>query len=129
MALIPVVFIVMWLFSGMAVDLQTKPLMRTLGYLTSANWSMSMAASSSKLFEVEDRALSLQGLPPATATTGQQAPAPRDARWTFGFGNWMVGAISLIVLSAAALAAADQVLARKEPFTRRRPRLRLRAPW
>ena len=121
MALIPVVFIVMWLFSGMAVDLQSKPVMRILGYTTSANWSMSMAASSSSLYHIEDDALSLQSPPPVVAT-GQPA-IPRDARWNPGMGNWMVGTIALIVLAAAALAAADWVLARKEPFARRSRRL------
>jgi ABC transport system ATP-binding/permease protein len=123
MALIPVVFIVMWLFSGMAVDLQSKPLLRTLGYATSANWAMSMASSSTSLFSVEDRALALQGLPSAAAAGGQM-PAPRDARWNHGLGNWLVGALALIALSAGSIAAADLALARKEPFARRRPWLR-----
>lgn len=122
MALIPVVFIVMWLFSGMAVDLQSRPVMRALGYATSANWSMSMASSSSDIYKVEDQALSLQGLLPGGAAVGEQKPAPRDARWETGLVNWTVGAVALVLLSAALLAAADWALGRKEAFTRGRKR-------
>jgi ABC-type transport system involved in multi-copper enzyme maturation permease subunit len=119
MALIPVVFIVMWLFSGMAVDLQSKPVMRILGYATSANWSMSLAASSTHLYEIEARAAALQQLPSAPA--GEPAAAP-DARWEPGFKNWLIGAFALALLASASLAAANRVLARKEPFARRRSR-------
>ena len=63
--------------------------MLTLGYLTSANWSMSMAASSADLYAVEDQALSYQPAVPATANV---KPVPR-ARWQHGIGNWLVGAL------------------------------------
>jgi ABC transport system ATP-binding/permease protein len=119
MALVPVVFIVMWLFSGMAVDLQSRPAMRVLGYATSANWSMSMAASSSNLYRIEDRALASFAAASGTASEGEAA-VPRDARWNPGIGNWMLGAFSLVLLTVATLAVADRSLARKEPFARRR---------
>ena len=117
MALIPVIFLVEWLFSGMAVNLQTKPVMLTLGYLTSANWSMSMAASSADLYAVEDQALRFQPAPPANASG---KPAPRDQRWRHSIGNWLVCAIALMALTAIALWAATVALARKEPFRQRK---------
>lgn len=46
MALVPVVFVVMWLFSGAALDLQGKPVMRDVAKLTAANWGMAASASS-----------------------------------------------------------------------------------
>lgn len=46
MALVPVVFVVQWLFSGGALDLQAKPVMRDVAKLTAANWGMAAAASS-----------------------------------------------------------------------------------
>ncbi len=120
MALVPVVFIVMWLFSGMAVDLQSRPLMQALGYATSANWSMSMSSSSSDIFSVEEKALGLEGQSAGGGAVDRPEPAPRDARWEPGVVNWTIGAVALILLSAGSLVAADRALARKEPFTRRR---------
>jgi ABC-type multidrug transport system ATPase subunit len=118
MALVPVVFIVMWLFSGQAVDLQERPAMRTLGYLTSANWSMSLAASSSSLGAIEDEALAAQNAALPAAPGAVLAEVDHDARWEHSGRQWLLGVAALVFLSAACFFAANWMLARKEPFVR-----------
>jgi ABC-type multidrug transport system ATPase subunit len=52
MALIPVVFVVQWLFSGAALDLQAKPVLREVAMTASANWGTAAAASTVNEFEL-----------------------------------------------------------------------------
>jgi len=118
MALVPVVFIVMWLFSGQAVDLQQRPAMRTLGYLTSANWSMSLAASSSGLCAIEDEAIAAQSAALPAAPGAEPAELVHDARWEHSGRQWLLGVAALVFLSGACFFGANWMLSRKEPFVR-----------
>jgi ABC-type multidrug transport system ATPase subunit len=117
MALVPVVFIVMWLFSGQAVDLQERPAMKVVGYATSANWSMSLAAGSTSLADIEDQAVAAanSALPPGTP--GETVD--HDPRWEHDERQWALGVLALLVLTGLCLAGAERMLARKEPFLRR----------
>ncbi|HZK58962.1 MAG TPA: ATP-binding cassette domain-containing protein, partial [Cryobacterium sp.] len=119
MALVPVVFIIMWLFSGQAVDLQEKPAMRTLGYLVSANWSMSLAASSCDLCGIEDEVFEAPAAADLAPPGAAAKPVEHDARWEHGRGAWFLSVVALLVLTALGLIGADRMLARKEPFVRR----------
>ena len=117
MALVPVVFIVMWLFSGQAVDLQDRAAMRVIGYATTANWSMSLAAGSTSLAEIEDEAVAAanSALPPGTP--GETVD--HDPRWQHDGRQWLLGVLALTALTAVCFVGADRMLARKEPFLRR----------
>jgi hypothetical protein len=99
MALVPVVFIVEWLFSGMAIPLKA-PLMRAIGYLTGANWGASAAASSAHL--------------------GRLAGYAWDERWTSGVGAWSIDVSMLVGLTLVALLAAGKGLSFKEPVPKRK---------
>ena len=91
--------------------------MRTLGYLTSANWSMSLSAASTGLCDIEDRAVAAANasLPPGAATQ----EVDHDPRWEHQGRQWLLGVIALAGLTAVCFFAADRMLARKEPFLRR----------
>jgi hypothetical protein len=117
MALVPVVFIVMWLFSGQAVDLQERPAMKVVGYATSANWSMSLAADSTSLADIENQAVAAanSSLPPGTPSE----TVDHDPRWEHDGRQWGIGVLALVVLTALCLVGAERMLARKEPFLRR----------
>ena len=103
MALIPVIFIVLWLFSGAVSDLSSKPGLQQAAYLSPSSWGMAAAASTADLHEIE--------------SCGGQPPAPEvcDSRWRNGAGNWIVDVAALLVLGAGFVLAADWALARKEP--------------
>jgi ABC-type multidrug transport system ATPase subunit len=152
MALIPVVFVVQWLFSGAALDLQSKPVLREVAMVTSANWGMAASASTVNEYELsqscsylDDKPLGGTGSDTATdeygnpvvdpygGTTGGMSPQDQgkeearrealpvcDARWKSGVVPWSVSVFALLVLIAAPIAAADRLLARKEPLDAQR---------
>jgi hypothetical protein len=146
MALVPVVFVVQWLFSGAALDLQAKPVMREVAMITSANWGTAAAAST-----VGEHQLSKScshsgagsgdtgsgyggedpygdpyggyGGGPSTSSRGAEVEQARldslptcDGRWQSGAFHWLPSILALLVLSAAPIAGADRLLARKEPL-------------
>jgi ABC-type multidrug transport system ATPase subunit len=117
MALIAVVFIFSWLFSGASVDLQTKPVIRELSYLTSANWGFAAAASSVNLRELDPNSCEPPPSAPSEGSRSISSPAPAcDARWRHDVLQWSSNVAFLIVLTLVHLAVAMQALSRKDPI-------------
>jgi ABC transport system ATP-binding/permease protein len=119
MALIAVLFVGEWLFSGAAVDLQGKPPLQAIGYLTSANWGFAAAASGSGLYQLEQRCQ-----PGEAPLPGQPGPLPGptcDKRWEAGpvrpAGNLLAAGVLVAGTAAATLA----VLRRKDAQAGPRP--------
>lgn len=110
LALVPVIFIVQWLLSGMTIDLEQRPGLKHASYVASANWALAGAAASGDLLSLE-----------APLVVGSESPAPpapdraRDARWEHRTSNWVLSAAALGLLSGASVGAASLALARKEP--------------
>ena len=147
MALIPVVFVVQWLFSGAALDLQSKPVLRQVAMVTSANWGMAAAASSANEYELSQSCSYLDDKPIGafdSSTSGydpnvqpgiggnssaqedgkeqarREALPACDGRWRSGVLPWATSIFALLILIAAPIALADRLLARKEPLEAQR---------
>jgi hypothetical protein len=119
MALIAVVFILQWLFSGAAVNLQSKPVVQQAAYLAASNWGVAAAGSSVDLKRLEDNACTrTAGGPsgPSGSAVGVQGAPPCDARWQHSFGTWATSILGLLILTAGELALAMAALARKDPI-------------
>ena len=111
MALVALVFIVQWLFSGATVDLQNKPGMRELSYLSAANWGLGAAGSTAGLRDL-DRLSCGRGATPVAAGV---AKLPCDARWRSDLLHWSTSVVWLLMLMVAALGFAVWALSRKDP--------------
>lgn len=127
MALIPVVFVVSWLFSGIALGLGGKPVLSQAAYLAPANWGVSAAASTADLPSLENNVCGTAPTPSASASaTTSSGPAAGsggcDVRWKRGTAIWLGDLISLAVLGGAFFLGADWALARKEPLEEERAR-------
>lgn len=147
MALIPVVFVVQWLFSGAALDLQSKPVLREVAMVTSANWGMAAAASTVNEYQLSQSCSYLDDKPiggsdsssstydpygssdPSGTSSAQEQGKEEarrealpvcDGRWKSGVVPWTISIIALLLLIAAPIAAADRLLARKEPLDAQR---------
>jgi ABC-type multidrug transport system ATPase subunit/pSer/pThr/pTyr-binding forkhead associated (FHA) protein len=120
MALVPVVFVVCWLFSGVAIDLQSKPVMQAIAYVVPSNWGTAAAASTVDLPSLDacgDATFAQSG----TGTAGEAAgAAPCDARWHRSLTIWLTDVLALGVLAVAAAVGADAALARREPLESQR---------
>lgn len=116
MALIAVVFVGEWLFSGAAVPLQDKPPLQAIGYVTSANWGMAAAASGAGLYGLEQRCE--RGQPAPTLST--EPPPVCDARWRQGNVGMATNLLALVVLIGCSGWATFALLRRKEGHGRRR---------
>jgi ABC transport system ATP-binding/permease protein len=116
MALIAVIFVGEWLFSGAAVDLQNKPPLQAIGYLTSANWGMAAAASGTDLYRLEQRCI-----PGVAPIQGAPGGAPScDARWRHGAASLTFDILALVALISVSAAATRAVL-RRQDLSRRAP--------
>lgn len=110
LAMIPVVFVVLWLFSGTVSDLTEQPLMNQIAYLSPSNWGVAAAAST----------IDLPAIDGCTSTTdlaaGAAAASPPvcDARWGHSLVQWLANLVALAALGAAGYVATDWALARKE---------------
>ncbi len=140
MAVIPVIFVVMWLFSGAALDLQSKPVLREIAMLSSSNWGMAASAStvdehqlSHSCSYLDGRSLSdtssdsgdSTGSTPQSEATEQarrDALPVCDARWRSSIPIWLLSIIALLVLTAVSIYGADRLLARSEPLEAQRRR-------
>ncbi len=116
MALVPVLFVLLWLFSGSVSDLAGKPVLSQIAYLSPSNWAMAATAGTVDLYGLEH----CDEAPPAPdPATGAEAPASGrsicDARWRPSAGSWFAAVAALLALGAASLLVADWALARKEP--------------
>lgn len=122
MALIAVLFVGEWLFSGAAVDLQGKAPLQAVGYVTSANWGLAAASSGSDLYRLERRCLPGQTPPP-----GIVGPAPPcDRRWRPDVRWLAIDLLAVAALIGATAAATLAVLRRKDVGGRRSGR---RSKW
>lgn len=114
MALVPVLFVLLWLFSGSVSDLAGKPVLSQIAYLSPSNWAMAASAGTVDLYGLEH----CDESPPSDPATGETAESPRaicDARWRPNPASWLAAIVALLVLGGAALLVADWGLARKEP--------------
>jgi len=112
MALVPVIFVVFWLFSGVAASLADKPILHEVAYLAPPNWGLAAAASSANLRSLEGCDV-VQS--PRRPTSGGPARVC-DARWQTGPLTWALDMAALMLLGGAAYVIADWALARKEPL-------------
>ncbi len=123
MSLIAVIFIVQWMFSGVAVDLQTKPALQPIAYTMSANWGMAAAGSTADLYRIigpgceEPERVPESPTPAKTSTTKSTTGAPPscDARWAHSFGTWFTSVLAMILLTTLLLWGTGMALERKEP--------------
>lgn len=109
LALIPVVFIVFWLFSGTVPDLAQRPVLNELGYAVPSNWGMAAGASTTDLLTAE-RCGEEATVQPDVATPKKVC----DERWTHSGWQWIFDLIVLVALGGVAFLGADWALARKE---------------
>jgi ABC-type multidrug transport system ATPase subunit len=142
MALVPVVFVVQWLFCGAAFNLESRPVMREAARLTSANWGMAAAASSVGENELSHTCSDPPHYADDTGVTyddygtpyidpeveaKRKAEASRrelagtcDRRWESRAGPWFTSITALVLLTVGAMWLADRLLARKEPLAAQR---------
>jgi ABC-type multidrug transport system ATPase subunit len=130
MALVPVIFITMWLFSGITLDLPAKPVMRELGYLTSSSWGVTSAASSVDVVGIEGNcrgaASSTRSGSTSSAVLGGRAgatvkPPACDERWQHDGFHWAFAVFMQLALTAGALGLASLALRKKEPIAGMNP--------
>ncbi|MFN2543960.1 MAG: FHA domain-containing protein [Actinomycetota bacterium] len=122
MALVPVIFLVEWLFSGVAMNLEGKPVLRQIGYVTSANWGVSAEAASIDLCRVAR--LPDPGEVSQRAT--EQGTPTCDWRWEHRTGRWELSLATMAGQTLVALILAAWALRRQEPGRGRRRRRRRR---
>lgn len=129
MSLVAVIFIVQWLFSGVAIDLQKKPLLRPAAYLMSANWGMAAAGSTADLRSLmaescggaavagpSGRVEDPNAPVPAVPAGPSAAPLPPcDARWSHDLPTWLTSVVAMLILAGVALWVTGLALDRREP--------------
>lgn len=113
LALIPVVFVVQWLFSGIALDLAERPVLRPIAYATAANWGVAAAASSADLYRIEGTCTDIAR---TSMPIEPSAPPSCDARWRAGLPNWIISVGALAALSILGLLGAGLAIVRREPL-------------
>jgi len=114
-AMIPVMFVLLWLFSGTVVDLGEKPVIREIAMLSPSSWGMGAAASTSDLLNLEScGSIESSDFPTGGSSSPSTAGTSCDAKWNRGFVPWMIDLVMLFVMAVASLLAADIALARKE---------------
>jgi ABC-type transport system involved in multi-copper enzyme maturation permease subunit len=113
MALIPVIFIVQWLFSGVAVDLK-GPVVGPLSYAASARWGMAAEASSTDLCRFQSSANE-------RSTPGRGAPEhqPCDSLWRSQSGVWGTSVAALAFLTLLTMIGSWAALNRRETISMR----------
>lgn len=136
MALIPVVFVISWLFSGVAVDLTTKPILRPIAYTIPANWGVAASASTVDLPLLARCATPANSASTSTAGTSPAAQGPAasnalncDSRWRHDITYWFLDSLVLAMLVAVLVVIADWGLARKEPLESEMRNTWIRRGW
>jgi ABC-type multidrug transport system ATPase subunit len=110
MALVAVIFVGQWLFSGAAVALQGRPVLQAIGYVTSANWGLAGAASGSDLYRLEQRCLPGPQAPVAPAAS----TPPCDSRWQADASWYASDLAAILMLTVGTAALTYAVLRRKD---------------
>jgi ABC-type multidrug transport system ATPase subunit len=104
LTLLPVLLFVQFLLSGSLFNLQHTPVLKQLGFLTSAKWGYSAAASTANLEGIEG------GCPHPVGPLGAGASiATCDATFGHSAGQWLtdmvwVGALTVVPIGGAVLA-------------------------
>ncbi|MBS1838340.1 MAG: ATP-binding cassette domain-containing protein [Actinobacteria bacterium] len=112
LAMIPVLFVTLWLFSGTVSDLSGKPLLSQLAYLAPSSWGVAAAASTVDLPEISGCAT---GANPTSTTTYTAGPTiVCDARWGHSLPQWSFDLVVLGLLCAVGFLLTDWALARSE---------------
>ena len=116
MAIIPVIFVVQWLFSGMVLNLQSKPVLKEAAYVTSANWGFAASASTIDLCRIQREQEASASAPANQAIVSSGC----QWRWRAGEVQWITDVGALVLLVAVSMFGADQLLRRKEPVRHRK---------
>lgn len=90
LVLVPVIIIVQWLLSGMTFDVEKRPVLKQVSYLSSANWGLAGAAASVDLASLEARS----GGKGESSSPARSKPA-YDARWEHRPINLVVSVAAL----------------------------------
>lgn len=106
LAMIPVVFVLLWILSGTVSDLADTPLLSQVAYLSPSNWGAAAGASAVDL-------MSLDGCRDAAAPSGGTPPSC-DARWGHSIVQYGFDLLVLSLLGVTAYLATDWALARRE---------------
>jgi ABC-type multidrug transport system ATPase subunit len=119
MTVVPVLFVLCYLFSGAAVDLESQPAMKVVSYTIPVSWGVAAAASTVEL--------------PAIENCGGQAVdggvISCDGRWDASTWTWLSDMFFLCLLAVGTVIAADAALARKEPLPAMRRDHLARRAW
>jgi hypothetical protein len=108
--------VICWLFSGVAIDLHDKPVMRAIAYVVPANWGTAAAASSVDLPRLDACGSADPQPPDAAAGPSVATIAPCDQRWRDSFFTWLTDLLALLLLAAMTAIGADAALAHREPL-------------
>lgn len=103
MTLLPLILIPQIVLSGAVIFLHDKPAMRWLGYLMSANWGFSAAASTVNLTALDPLAARNQPILFGTSL------------WEHSAGAWVRNIVALVALTAIAIVGAWYALRRRDP--------------
>jgi len=115
MALVPVLFVLLWLFSGSVADLAGKPVLSQIAYVSPSNWGMAAAAGTVDLYGLE-RCDAEPLADPVTGAVSETADnVVCDARWETSAGSLFAALIALAVLGGVSFLVTDWALAQKEP--------------
>lgn len=100
LTVVPVIFVVSYLFSGASVDLESHPVLKMLSFFSPSGWGVAAAASSVDLPRMDHC----------------RGGGGCDARWSPELASWIVSLGGAVVLGIIALVLAEVALARKEPL-------------
>jgi len=117
-ATIPMIFVVLWLFSGIVSDLNEQPVIRIASFASPSYWGMGAAASTANLINmppcVTATPLLETGVPPSS--TGTTVERSCDSQWNRGTVTWTSDILVLILILSLGFLACDFALAQKEPL-------------
>jgi ABC-type multidrug transport system ATPase subunit len=108
MALIPIVFVVQWLLSGVAVNLQGVPGLQQISHAASANWGVAAIASTVDLQSIDLDAL-MHG-----CDDEDVADNSCDRRWGHAAPVWFGNIVGLLVTVVVPVWGAARMIERRD---------------
>ena len=111
LALIPVVFVAFWLFSGTVSDLAGKPVLSQVAYISPSSWGMAAVASTADLPALEHCGGEYLSEYDSAPLSGSSVC---DARWGHNFVQWVFNLFMLLLLGVMMFLGIDWAMARKE---------------